>query len=106
MSKCTYGEGRGAPRVPGLCYDGPCAGHRPMLANLRNCRVVNSVTEATALGSRLAEAEGGYKITLHLREGFAEPRKEDNKMGEDCTAKEGPTKAGPVVGSFNLHTDN
>lgn len=43
----------------------------------------------------------GHKITLRLREGFAEPRNEDNKMGEEPA-----TKAGPVVGSFNLHTDN
>ena len=54
------------------------------------------------LGSRLCLRQGGgYKITLCLREGFAEPRNEGNKMG-----KEPATKEGPAVGSFNLHTDN
>lgn len=48
----------------------------------------------------MAEAGGGYKITLCLR-GFTEPRNEDNNMGGEPARKEGP-----AVTSFNLHTDN
>lgn len=48
----------------------------------------------------MAEARGGYKITLYLR-AFAEPRNEDNNTGGEPARKEGPK-----VTSFNLHTDN